>query len=44
LGVSGVKSKEDFLDILNKALAEENPAPKLNIIEGQSCDINGKCE
>lgn len=41
LGVSGVKSKDDFLNILNQAWTEAKSAPKLNIIKGRSCDKDG---
>jgi predicted DsbA family dithiol-disulfide isomerase len=43
-GVSGVRSKEEFLSILNKVWSEGNPGQLSDISEGQSCDINGKCE
>ena len=43
-GISGVRSKEEFLNILNRVWREGNPIQQLNIIEGQSCDINGRCE
>lgn len=44
IGISGVKSKEDFLNISNQIWVEENQSRELNVVEGRSCDINGKCE
>jgi len=45
-GVSGAQAVPVFEDTINKAFAEwqqENPKPTLNIIEGDSCDIDGNC-
>jgi len=45
-GVSGAQAVPVFEDTINKAFAEwqqENPKPKLDVIEGDSCGIDGNC-
>ncbi len=46
-GVSGAQPSEAFLETLSKSFTEwraKNPEVKLEMIQGQSCDINGNCE
>lgn len=43
IGVSGIKSKEEILSILNQVWTDENNT-KLDIIQGESCGIDGQCE
>lgn len=46
-GVSGAQPAEAFLETLSKSFdewREKNPEIKLQMTQGQSCDINGKCE
>lgn len=45
-GVSGAQAVSVFEETIDKAFAEwqqENPKPKLDIIEGDSCGIDGNC-
>lgn len=45
--VSGAQPPQAFLETLEKAFAEWrklNPESKFQVIEGQSCTIDGKCE
>lgn len=45
--VSGAQPSETFLGALDKSFAEwskANPAPLINIGEGTSCSIDGKCD
>ncbi|MBE7412367.1 MAG: DsbA family oxidoreductase [Leptospiraceae bacterium] len=44
--VSGAQKPEIFLEVLEKSYSEwkkENSNPKIQIVEGDSCDIDGKC-
>ena len=46
-GVSGAQPAEAFLETLSKSFdewREKNPEVKLQMTQGQSCDINGNCE
>lgn len=46
-GVSGAQAPEAFLETLEKSFAEwrtENPEIKLEMTQGQSCDIDGNCD
>ena len=46
-GVSGAQPAEAFLETLSKSFGEwreKNPEVKLQMTQGQSCDINGNCE
>lgn len=46
-GVSGAQAPETFLETLGNSFAEwkkENPASKLDIIDGQSCTPQGECD
>ena len=46
-GVSGAQPAEAFLETLSKSFGEwreKNPEVKLQMTQGQSCDIDGKCE
>lgn len=43
-GISGLRSKGDLLSALNQVWAEENREISLKIIEGKSCDFDGKCQ
>lgn len=45
-GVSGAQAVPVFEETIDKAFAEwqqENPKPKLDVIEGDSCGIDGNC-
>lgn len=45
-GVSGAQAVSVFEETIGKAFAEwqkENPKPKLDVIEGDSCGIDGNC-
>ncbi len=45
-GVSGAQAVNVFEETIDKAFTEwqqENPKPKLDVIEGDSCEIDGNC-
>ncbi len=45
-GVSGAQPPQAFLETLSKSFTEwrtKNPEIKLEVTEGQSCDVNGNC-
>lgn len=45
-GVSGAQPVDAFFQTLEKSFAEwrqANPMPKLDVIEGKACDLNGNC-
>lgn len=45
-GVSGAQPAEAFLETISKSFTEwrnKNPELKLEMTEGQSCDVNGNC-
>ena len=45
--VSGAQPSEAFTQTLETAFQEwkaENPTPELQVVQGQSCDVNGKCD
>ncbi len=46
-GVSGAQPSEAFLETISKSFTEwrkNNPEVKLDITQGQSCDIDGNCD
>ena len=46
-GVSGAQPSEAFLETISKSFTEwrkNNPEVKLEMIQGQSCDIDGNCD
>lgn len=46
-GVSGAQPAEAFLETITKSFGEwreKNPEVKLQMTQGQSCDVNGSCE
>lgn len=46
-GVSGAQPAEAFLETITKSFGEwreKNPEVKLEMTQGQSCDVDGNCE